>query len=105
MTTLSSLLGLKPSNLSLMVGPEGEEAPSEAFAKGKMIQDLARERGQRNYEMLEKEIRENGEKWLKEEQEAQEKAQKEAMKSMQSSFTSWFGVSKDDTPAATAEKK
>lgn len=95
MSMLSSMLGLKPTNLSLMVAPDGEENPAEAFAKGKMLQDIARERGQRNYELLEKEIRENGEKWLKEEAELQEKAQKEAMKSMQSSFTGWFGVSQD----------
>lgn len=102
-SSLSSLLGLKPSNMSLMVGPEGEENPAEAFAKGKMLQDIARERGQRNYELLEKEIRENGEKWLKEEQEMQEKAQKEAMKSMQSSFTGWFGVGAQDAAAQAAQ--
>lgn len=85
---LGNLLGLKPSNMSMTMAPEGEQNPSEAFAQGKMIQDLARERGQRNYELLEKEIRENGEKWLKEEQVAMEKAQKEAMSSMMGSF-SW----------------
>jgi import inner membrane translocase subunit TIM50 len=90
MSWLSSHLGLKPSNMSLMVAPEGEENPTEAFAKGKMIQDIARERGIRNYLMLEEEIRKNGEKWLKEEQEAMEKAQKEAMKTMKSSFFGWF---------------
>jgi import inner membrane translocase subunit TIM50 len=76
--------------MSLMVAPEGEENPTEAFAKGKMLQDIQRERGIRNYLMLEEEIRKNGEKWLKEEQEAMEKAQKEAMKSMKSSFFGWF---------------
>ncbi|OIW23763.1 NIF-domain-containing protein [Coniochaeta ligniaria NRRL 30616] len=103
MSVLSNLLGLKPTNMSLMVGPEGEENPAEAFAKGKMLQDIARERGQRNYELLEKEIRENGEKWLKEEAELQEKAQKEAMKSMQSSFTSWFGVAQDGSSTEAAQ--
>lgn len=105
---LGSLLGLKPSNMSLMVMPEGEEAPSEAFAKGKMLQDIARERGQRNYELMEKEIRENGEKWLKEEAALQEKAQQEAMSSMKSSFTGWFipGSSGGSKPEETpAEKK
>ncbi|KAK3985076.1 mitochondrial import inner membrane translocase [Cladorrhinum sp. PSN332] len=87
---LSSHLGLKPSNMSLMVGPEGEENPTEAFAKGKMLQDIARERGMRNYLMLEEEIKKNGEKWLKEEQELQEKLQKEAMNSMKTSLTGWF---------------
>lgn len=104
---LGSHLGLKPSNLSLQVPPEGEENPSEAFAKGKMLQDIARERGMRNYLMLEEEIRKNGEKWLKEEQEMQEKAQKEAMKSMKTSFFGWFvkdEESADATPAATEPK-
>ncbi|KAI1768141.1 NIF-domain-containing protein [Hypoxylon sp. FL1150] len=96
---IGSLLGLKPSNMSMMVSAEGEISPSEAFAQGKMLQDIARERGQRNYEMMEKEIRENGEKWLKEEQQANEKAQAEAMSSMKSSFTSWFLPSKpEETP-------
>jgi import inner membrane translocase subunit TIM50 len=99
MSWLSSHLGLKPSNMSLMVAPEGEENPQEAFAKGKMLQDIARERGIRNYLMLEEEIRKNGEKWLKEEQEAMEKAQKEAMKSMKSSFFGWF------TPSSEQQKE
>jgi import inner membrane translocase subunit TIM50 len=88
---LGSMLGLKPSNMSMMVSPEGEQSASEAFAQGKMLQDIARERGQRNYELLEREIRENGEKWLKEEQEMMEKAQKEAMSSMMGSFSGMFG--------------
>ncbi|CAJ2500765.1 Uu.00g036180.m01.CDS01 [Anthostomella pinea] len=101
MGALGSLLGLKPSNMSMMVPVEGEQSPSEAFAQGKMLQDIARERGQKNYELLEKEIRENGEKWLKEEQMAQEKAQAEAMTSMKSSFMGWFvpsGASQDQQP-------
>ncbi|KAK9769384.1 putative Mitochondrial import inner membrane translocase subunit TIM50 [Seiridium cardinale] len=91
MAALGGLLGLKPSNMSMMVPTEGEQSPSEAFAQGKMLQDIARERGQRNYEMMEEEIRKNGEKWLKEEQMAQEKAQAEAMAGMRTSLTGWFG--------------
>jgi len=87
---LGSLLGLKPSNMSLIVSPDGEPNPSEEFSKGKMLQDIARERGQRTYELMEKTIRENGESWLKEEAAIQEKAQQEAMDSMKSSFTGWF---------------
>ncbi|KAL2127771.1 hypothetical protein VTI74DRAFT_10187 [Chaetomium olivicolor] len=108
MSWLSSHLGLKPSNMSLMVAPEGEENPQEAFAKGKMLQDIARERGIRNYLMLEEEIRKNGEKWLKEEQEAMEKAQKEAMKSMKSSFFGWFTPAeekKGDAPHSGEPKR
>lgn len=90
MAALGGLFGLKPQNLSVMVMPEGEQDPATAFAQGKMLQDIARERGQKNYEEMEKMIRENGEKWLKEEAALQEAAQKEAMNSMKTSFTGWF---------------
>ncbi|KAH8174704.1 NLI interacting factor-like phosphatase domain-containing protein [Sarocladium implicatum] len=79
---LGSAFGLKSSNMSMTMAPEGEQNPTEAFAQGKMLQDIARERGQRNYQLLEKEIRENGEKWLKEEAVMMEKAQQEAMNNM-----------------------
>ena len=98
---IGSLLGLKPSSMSMVVLPEGEQDPTEAFAQGKMIHDLARERGRRNYEMLDKEIRENGEKWLKEEQALQEKAQQEAVTSMKSSFMGWFLPASAEPPAPT----
>ncbi|KAI0433859.1 HAD-like domain-containing protein [Xylaria sp. FL1042] len=86
---LGNLLGLK-GNMSMMQPADGEISPAEAFAQGKMLQDIIRERGQRNYEMMEKQIRENGEKWLKEAQQMQEQQQAEAMNSMKSSFTGWF---------------
>ncbi|KAI1491312.1 HAD-like domain-containing protein [Biscogniauxia mediterranea] len=104
MGALGNLLGLKPSNMSMMVPVDGEQSPSEAFAQGKMLQDIARERGQRNYEMMDKEIRENGEKWLKEEQAAQEKAQAEAMSSMKSSFVGWFGSSSSESNSNETKK-
>jgi mitochondrial import inner membrane translocase subunit TIM50 len=100
MSALGNMLGLK-GNLSLMQPPEGELSPSEAFAQGKMLQDIVRERGQKNYEIMEQHIRENGEKWLKEAQQAQEQMQAEAMNSMKSSFTSWFSPPK---PADAQEK-
>jgi mitochondrial import inner membrane translocase subunit TIM50 len=86
---LGSALGLKPSSVNMMAMPDEPNA-SEAFSQGKMIQDIARERGQRNYEFLEREIRENGEKWLKEEAAMMEKANKEAMNSVMSGFSGWF---------------
>jgi mitochondrial import inner membrane translocase subunit TIM50 len=98
MGTLGSLLGLKPSNMSMMVPVDGEQSQTEAFAQGKMLQDITRERGQRHYELLEKDIRENGEKYLREEQENNEKLQAEAMHTMKSSFSGWFlpsGASSD----------
>ncbi|KAI1374230.1 NIF-domain-containing protein [Hypoxylon crocopeplum] len=108
MGALGSLLGLNPSNMSMMVPTDGDISPSEAFAQGKMLQDIARERGRRHYEMMEKEIRENGEKWLKEEQMANEKAQAEAVTSMKSSFTGWFLPSSkpaDSNSSSTGESK
>jgi import inner membrane translocase subunit TIM50 len=48
-------LGMKGPHL-----PDGEQDMAEALAEGKMLQDIARERGQRNYLMIEKEVRENG---------------------------------------------
>ncbi|KAH8813051.1 HAD-like domain-containing protein [Xylogone sp. PMI_703] len=85
---LTNALGVKQG--SMMIDPT-EQSTADALAQGKMLQDIARERGQRNYEALEKEIRENGEKWLKEEAAAEEKAKEEGMKAMKSGFTGWFG--------------
>jgi import inner membrane translocase subunit TIM50 len=85
---LGNALGIK--HQSMMMDP-ADQTPAEAFAQGKMLQDQARERGQRNYEALEKEIRENGEKWLKEEAALEKKAQEEATKAMKSGFAGWFG--------------
>lgn len=102
MGALGGLLGLKPSKMSMTVPIDGEQDPSEAYAQGKMIQDLARERGQRNYQALEKEIRENGEKWLKEEQQAMEKAQQEMMNSMMGNFSGMFGSKKEGGEAPKA---
>ena len=99
---LGNALGLKPSNMSMTVAADGEQSPSEAFAQGKMLQDIARERGQRNYELLEQQIRENGEKWLKEEQVILEKAQQEAMGNMMSGFSGWFTPKPSDPPSSDA---
>lgn len=89
LAALGNALGIKGSGM--MVMQDGEQSPSEAFAQGKMLQDQARERGLRNYEALDREIRENGEKWLKEEAAHEEKAKEEGMKAMKSGFTGWFG--------------
>lgn len=86
---LGNALGIKSGGMMVMT--DGEQSPAEAFAQGKMLQDQARERGQRNYEALEKEIRENGEKWLKEEAAQEEKMKEEGMKAMKTGFAGWFG--------------
>lgn len=89
---LAGALGIKHQ----AVDPS-EITPSEAFAQGKMLQDIARERGQKMYEALEKEIRENGEKWLKEEAAAEEKMKEEGMKAMKSGFLGFLGAGGGET--------
>lgn len=84
---LAALLGLKPTSPL-----DGEQSTSDGLAQGKMLWDQIRERGQKNYEMIEKEIRENGEKWLAEMAAEEEKARQEQMKSMKSGFTGLFGA-------------
>lgn len=69
---------------------EGEESLSEGFGKGKTYMDQVRERGQRQYEILDREIRENGEKWLQEMAAEEKKMQEEAMKGMQTKVLSGF---------------
>lgn len=104
MGALGNMLGLK-GNVSVMQPVDGELSPAEAFAQGKMLQDIIRERGQKSYEMMEKHIRENGEQWLKEAQQLQEQQQLETMNSMKSSFSGWFKPSSPtDTPAAGQPK-
>jgi import inner membrane translocase subunit TIM50 len=80
--SLSSLVGIKT---------EGPIGGLEDYEKGKMMQDQARERGQKNYEALAKELRENGEKWLKEMKEEEEKAQREQVNSMKTSMKTTVG--------------
>ena len=87
MSLLTNALGAKPQT----AGIDGmEHSLSEGFERGKTYQDQVRERGQKNYELLEKEIRENGEKWVKEMAEEEKKMNDEAMKGMKSSITSVF---------------
>ncbi|KAL8708356.1 MAG: hypothetical protein Q9220_006736 [cf. Caloplaca sp. 1 TL-2023] len=71
-------------------GMEAEETLTEGFEKGKTYMDQVRERGQRQYEVLEKEIRENGEKWLKEMAAEEKKMQEEAMRGMQGKVLGGF---------------
>ncbi|KAJ5669373.1 Mitochondrial import inner membrane translocase subunit tim50 [Penicillium macrosclerotiorum] len=85
--SFASALGLKSSRTL-----DGEQSPSDGLAQGKMLWDQIRERGQKNYELIEREIRENGEKWLAEMAAEEEKARQEQMKSMKGSFTGMFGA-------------
>ena len=74
---LGSALGLGKSGMDGL-----EPSLSEGFEQGKTLMDQVRERGQRQYEIIEKEIRENGHKWLEEMAAEEKKFQEEAMKNM-----------------------
>lgn len=85
---LSGALGVNKPMLQL---EPGEQSAAEGLAQGKMLQDMAREKGMRNYEALEKMIRENGEQWLKEEKEQEEAAKQEGMKAIKGNIMGVFG--------------
>ena len=87
---IAAALGIKPQGG--LVTDDGKSV-GEALAEGKMLQDQIRERGMRQYEALEREIREKGESWLKEEKELEAKMQADQMRSMKTSFFSiWSGA-------------
>lgn len=78
--SLGSALGLKQPAGAMVI--PGEQSPAEAYADGKMLTDQIRERGQRGYLELDKQIKENGEMWLKMRAEEEKKAMDEGMKNM-----------------------
>lgn len=84
---LGNAFGIKP--MTVMEG--GEPSLSEGFEQGKMLMDQIRERGQKVYEAMDKQIRENGEEWLKEAAAEEEKMKEEQMKGMKAGLTGWFG--------------
>lgn len=86
---LSGILGFKPST-GLMQIP-GEPSLADGLAQGKMLSDQMRERGQRNYLAIDKEIRENGERWIKEREAEEKKMIEETTKSMQGNVRGTFG--------------
>ncbi|TKA22588.1 hypothetical protein B0A50_08277 [Salinomyces thailandicus] len=91
--SLGSALGIKSSPAmggGGLVLADGSSV-GEGLAQGKMMSDLIREQGQKQYEHLERQIRENGAQWLKEEEEEQKKAMEASMKEMKKGALSWFG--------------
>ena len=100
---LGKLLGNMGGGARSAGAEGGKETPLDApldlaagFEQGKLLHDQIRERGQRQYELLEKEIRENEAKWLKEIEADQERQKEEAMHSMKAGLTGWFGGGKKD---------
>ena len=86
---LGSVLGIKHMNGGLDGMDQGF---ARGFDEGKTYQDLVREHGQRQYELFEKDIRENSEKWLQEMAAEEEKMKEETMKGMKSSLLSAIGI-------------
>ena len=88
---LASAMGLKSSRTL-----DGEQTPSEGLSQGKMLWDQIRERGQKNYEFIDREIKLNGDKWLAEMAAEEKKFQEEQLNSMKGSFSSLFGGGSDN---------
>jgi import inner membrane translocase subunit TIM50 len=59
--------------------------------EGKSLPDQIHESGMKQYEAMEKQIREQGAEWLKEQAEAEKKAQEHQMKDMRSRFLNFWG--------------
>jgi len=72
--------------------PDGQQSLAEAAAEGKTIFDVIREQGMKTFRVMEKEIRENGEKWLKEEAELMKRMEDEQKKLMKRNPLAMFGV-------------
>jgi len=100
---IAGALGLKPQGG--LVTDDGKSV-GEGLAEGKMLQDQIRERGLRQYEALEREIREKGEAWLREEKELEARLQADQMKSMKTSFFGiWGGAAQQQRQAGEGEPK
>lgn len=103
--SLASALGIKGSGMGGgMVLADGQSV-AEGLAQGKMLSDQIREQGQKQYEHLERQIREHGEQWLKEEEEEQKKMMEMQMRDMKKGAFSWFtGGSSSSTGSGEGKK-
>ena len=98
--SLGSLFG---NSLGIKGGPapggmvlQDGQSVAEGLAQGKMLSDQIREQGQKQYEHLEKQIREHGAQWLKEEEDEQKRLMEASMKEMKGSAFNWFGGAKKE---------
>lgn len=98
-----SIGGLLSNALGVKGGPQGgqmmlddQTSLAEGLSQGKMLSDLIRERGQREYERLENEIRTNGAKWLKDMEEEEKRFMESSMKDMRKSWFGGFGGNKNE---------
>lgn len=78
----------------------GDQNISQGISDGKMMIDMYREFNVQNYQHLDKQIRENGDQWLKEMAEEEKKMQEAAMKDMKAGAFSWLGANPQSAPSA-----
>lgn len=95
---IGSALGIKPDQ---GVSIPGQISLSEGLAQGKMLHDLIREQGQKQYEAFEKQIRENQDQWMEDIKKDEERMREEGMAQMKQGVFSWFGTPKAKTPDNT----
>jgi import inner membrane translocase subunit TIM50 len=69
----------------------GDQNISQGMAEGKMMIDMYRDFNRQNYEHLDKQIRENGDQWLKEMADEEKKMQEAQLKDMKASTFGWLG--------------
>ena len=86
---LGSSLGIR-ADQGLMQLPPGEISIGEGAEKGMMLQDIIRQRGQKQYEALEKEIRDNSEEWMKQLKEEDERMREESVKGLKQGIFGWW---------------
>jgi import inner membrane translocase subunit TIM50 len=70
----------------------------EAMAEGKTLFDVMREEGMKRYRSMEKEIKENGERWLKDEEELMKRLEAEQMKQVKKNPLAIFGLGPQGPP-------
>ncbi|KAF3038632.1 mitochondrial inner membrane protein required for protein import [Didymella heteroderae] len=80
----------------------GDQNISQGMSEGKMMIDMYRDFNIQNYQHLDKQIRENGEQWLKEMAEEEKKMQEAAMKDMKAGAFSWLGAAPQSAAVPSA---
>ena len=86
-TGFSNMLGFKQN--SQLGRIPGEVQVSDSTSQQKMLIDQIRERGRLQYELLERDIQQNGQKWLEDQEREDKKAMEEQMQSMKKNWISW----------------
>ncbi|XPT04649.1 mitochondrial inner membrane protein required for protein import [Ascochyta lentis] len=80
----------------------GDQNISQGMSEGKMMIDMYRDFNIQNYQHLDKQIRENGDQWLKEMADEEKKMQDAAMKDMKAGAFSWLGAAPQTTAVPSA---